>query len=348
MIECGVFRRTYEEDMAFRHTAFARSRIYLLLLAIVVFPFVASEYYVGIANLIGIAIIGALGLNILTGFTGQISVGQGAFLGVGAYTSAILATKLGLPFWFTLPVAGLVTALVGCVFGVPSLRLKGLYLVIATLAGQVIIEWTIGHWTGLTGGSQGMSGISSPELGPLAFDSRVKYYFLTYAAVILATLFASNLFRSKVGRAFVAVRDRDLAAETMGVNLFRYKMLAFATSSFYVGVAGSLWAHYLNMISPEHFTVGVSIEYLAMIIIGGLGTVSGSIFGAIFMTLLPVILRELTGPLSPILPVTQVFNALREGIFGIVIIVFLIYEPHGLARIWRNIKDYFRLWPFSY
>ncbi len=348
MIECGVFKRTYEEDMAFRHTALARWRIYLLLLAVVVFPFVASEYYVGIANLIGIAIIGALGLNILTGFTGQISVGQGAFLGVGAYTSAILATRIGLPFWLALPGAGLVTALVGSVFGIPSLRLKGLYLVIATLAGQVIIEWTIGHWVDLTGGSQGMTNIPSPAIGPLTFASRTSYYYLTYAIVLAATVFASNLFRSKVGRAFVAVRDRDIAAEAMGVHLFRYKILAFAVSSFYVGVAGSLWAHYLNMISPEHFTIGVSIEYLAMIIIGGLGTVSGSIFGAIFMTLLPVILRELTGPLSAVLPITQVFNALREGIFGIVIIVFLIYEPHGLAKIWRNIKDYFRLWPFSY
>lgn len=348
MIECGVFKRTYQEDMAFRHTALARWRIYILLAILVVFPFVTSEYYVGIANLIGIAIIGALGLNILTGFTGQISIGQGAFLGVGAYTSAIMATRLGLPFWIALPVAGLITALVGSVFGIPSLRLKGLYLVIATLAGQVIIEWTMYHWVDLTRGSQGISNIPSPSFGPFTFDSRVKYYFLTYAFVILGVFFASNLFRSKVGRAFIAVRDRDIAAEAMGVNLFRYKILAFAVSSFYTGIAGSLWAHYLSMVSPEHFTIGVSIEYLAMIIIGGLGTVSGAIFGAIFMTLLPVILREATGPLSGLLPITQVFNSLRDGIFGIIIIMFLIYEPHGIARMWHNVKDYFRLWPFSY
>lgn len=345
---CGVFHTTYESDMALRTTSLARARLALVVAAAVAFPFlpgVGDRYTVSVANQVLIAALGALGLNILVGFTGQISIAQGAFLGVGAYTSAILTTKLGLPFLVALPAAGVVTALVGGVFGVPSLRLKGLYLVIATLAAQVVLEWLMFHLVPVTGGSQGIFGIPSPALGPLVFDSEQSYYFLTLGVLAAGTLFAANLFRSRVGRAFMAVRDHDIAASVVGVNVFRYKILAFAVSSFYVGVAGSLLAHHDLIVSPDNFNVFVSIEYLGMVIIGGLGSVSGSIFGAAFIRLLPIVLANAARTL-PGLPVNV--SVLKEAAFGIAIIGFLIFQPRGLVKIWRDVKDYFRLWPFSY
>ena len=347
-MQCGVYMTDYRTDMAIHPTPVARARLYALIAIFLAFPFLVSEYMVSVADLVGIAAIGALGLNILTGFTGQISIGQGAFLGVGAYTSGYLTSVLGLPFWVALPVAGLVTAAVGSIFGIPSLRLKGLYLAIATLAAQVIIEFAILHWKKVTGGSQGMI-VPAPSLAGFEFRSSISQYYLILVFTVAAAVFAQNLFRTRVGRAFVAIRDRDLAAEVMGINLFKYKIAAFAVSSFYAGVAGSLWAHYLQIISPEHFTISASIEYLAMVIIGGLGNVSGSIYGALFMTLLPIILRGIAGAAGSLFPnIESVFIALREVIFGAIIILFLVFEPEGLAKMWKNIKDYFRLWPFSY
>ncbi|UFJ41595.1 branched-chain amino acid ABC transporter permease [Brevibacillus humidisoli] len=346
--ECGEFRTSYRQDMALYKVPRIRYRVYGILLLFALLPWVVSEYATSLATLCAIASIGAIGLNILTGYTGQISIGVGAFLGVGGYTSAVLTSTLGLSFWISLPLAGLVTALVGALFGIPSLRLKGLYLAMATLAAQVIILYTINHWDALTGGTGGMI-LSRPTLGGYSFDSEMSYYYLTLAVLVFVYIFTSNLFRSRTGRAFVAVRDRDLAAEVMGINLFRYKVLAFAISSFFVGLAGALMGHYTMVISPEHFEIGVSIEYLAMILIGGLGSVVGSIFGAIFITLLPVFLREVINTAAVYLPqVTEHFGALHQIIFGAIIILFLIYEPEGLAKIWRNIKDSCKLWPFSY
>ncbi|MFY0544648.1 branched-chain amino acid ABC transporter permease [Brevibacillus sp. H7] len=346
--ECGEFRTSYREDMALYKVPRIRYRVYAVLALFILLPWFASEYVTSLAVLCAIASIGAIGLNILTGFTGQISIGVGAFLGVGGYTSAILTTALGLSFWVSLPLAGIVTAMVGALFGIPSLRLKGLYLAMATLAAQVIILYAMNHWNALTGGTAGMI-LSRPTIGSFSFDSEMSYYYLTLAVLVFTFIFSSNLFRSRTGRAFVAVRDRDLAAEVMGINLFRYKVLAFAISSFFIGIAGALMGHYTLVISPEHFDIGVSIEYLAMILIGGLGSVVGSIFGAIFLTLLPVFLRELIDLLSVTMPhVTEYFGAMRQIIFGGIIIAFLVYEPEGLAKMWRNFKDSCKLWPFSY
>lgn len=347
-IECGVYKTSYEQDMAIHPTPLARLRLLAMLGAFTVFPLLADPYYVSVANLIAIASIGAIGLNILTGFTGQISIGHGAFLGVGAYAAGYLTSQLGWSFWLALPVAGAITALVGALFGLPSLRLKGLYLAMATLAAQVIIEFAMYHWTAVTGGSRGLL-LSSPRLGGFQFDSEIRYYYLLLAFTVAAFVFAQNLTRTRIGRAFMAIRDRDLAAEVMGIELFRFKILAFALSSFYAGVTGALWGHYLTVVSPEHFTITTSIEYLAMIIIGGLGNVTGSVFGAAFMTLIPIVLRESAKALTGVLPnIETVVNALREFTFGATIILFLIFEPEGLAKIWKNMKDYFRLWPFTY
>ncbi|MDR9505744.1 branched-chain amino acid ABC transporter permease [Brevibacillus agri] len=346
--ECGEFRTTYREDMALYKIPRIRYRVYALLGCFLLLPWVVSEYVTSLAVLCAIASIGTIGLNILTGFTGQISIGVGAFLGVGGYASALLTTSLGLSFWISLPLAGIATALVGALFGIPSLRLKGLYLAMATLAAQVIILYAMNHWDGLTGGTAGMI-LSRPTLGSFSFDSEMSYYYLTLAVLVVTFVFSANLFRSRTGRAFVAVRDRDLAAEVMGINLFRYKVLAFATSSFFIGIAGALMGHYTLVISPEHFDIGVSIEYLAMILIGGLGSVVGSIFGAVFLTLLPVLLRELMDLLAVLLPqVTEHYGAIRQIIFGGIVIGFLIYEPEGLAKMWRNFKEKCKLWPFSY
>ncbi|MGQ9497110.1 MAG: branched-chain amino acid ABC transporter permease [Desulfotomaculales bacterium] len=348
VMDCGVYHTSYRQDMAILPAPAARIKVLAILALLLIFPWVVNPYYVGVANLIGIAAIGAVGLNILTGFTGQISIGQGAFMGVGAYTAAILTVKLGLSFWIALPCAGLVTAAVGAAFGIPSLRLKGLYLAIATLAAQIIIEFVIVHWTALTNGTAGMV-VSRPSIGGVVLDTNQSFYYLVLALAVAAVVFAMNLMRTKAGRAFMAVRDRDLAAAVMGINLFKYKVLSFAVSSFYAGIAGALWGHYMEVISPEHFTIAVSIEYLAMIIIGGLGSVLGSVYGACFIILLPIILRGVAGLVAAGIPgVETIMLGLQHAFFGLIIILFLVFEPEGLAKLWKNIKDYFKLWPFSY
>jgi branched-chain amino acid transport system permease protein len=324
----------------------------LLVLFAVVAPLSLHEYYLSIINLVMIAVVGALGLNILVGYTGQISIGHAGFMSVGAYTAANLAVKAHLPFWITLPAGGLMASLIGAIVGIPSLRIKGLYLAIATLAGQLIIEWTINHVPWISGGAQASIQVPRPSL--LGYELRTQgqlYFFLLFFTVvaIVATL---NLVRSRIGRAFIAIRDQDIAAEIIGIDIFRYKLLSFAISSFYAGVCGVLYTYYLGIANYEQFQIVVSIDYLAMIIIGGLGSVLGSILGATFVTFLPIVIRwtmESFGSLffSPAeLPGT--ISSLRLIVFGALIILFLVMEPEGLNRLWRNIRNYFRVWPFSY
>ncbi len=345
---CGDFKTSYAADMAIFDTPVSRWATILFLVAVAFLPTFASSYWLDVANRIAIASIAALGLNILTGFTGQISMGNAAFMSVGAYATAALATKAGLPFFVVIPIAGAVSAVVGMVFGVPSLRLKGLYLAMATLAAHFIVEFAASHWDSMTGGVNGIS-IPAARLGSfeLGNDARVFYVILPITAGL--TLFAKNLFRTRVGKAFVAIRDQDISAEVMGVRVFRYKLLAFAVSSFYVGVAGSLLAYQSHIISPENFPISLAIDQLGMIIIGGLGSVQGALFGATFMTLLPELLRLVTGSLSDTWPqLTTIFAPLRTGLFGLVIVLFLMFEPDGLAARWHLIKTYWKLYPFSY
>ena len=352
----GLFHSTYQDDEKIFQTIWLKCWMGgLLLILFVGLPFMAPSLS-GIfgfsvqhmANMIGIYIIGAHGLNLLTGFTGQISLGHGAFMGVGAYTSAILFMKAGWPFWLSLPAAGLVTAAVGMIFGVPSLRLRGLYLAIATMAAQFIIGYAMRNWTSLTGGSGGLN-VDRPSFFGFTLDTDLHYYYLILILAIVSTVFLKNLLRTRTGRAMVAVRDRYLSAEIMGVHLFKYRLLAFGISSFYVGVAGGLFAHYNLVVSDEHFTIGLSIQYLAMVIIGGLGHVLGGIFGTVSMVLLPEVLRIPAEILSNIYPnIFAIFGTLRELVFGLVIIFFLIFEPDGLAARWHTIRAYWKLWPFSY
>ncbi len=345
----GTFHTSYRSDMALRRTWLERLRLGLFIAFVILFPFVVRKPYpVFLMNQIGIATIGAIGLNILVGYTGQISLGQGAFMAVGAYTAGILTARLGVPWWLTIPIAALFTALVGAVFGIPSLRMKGLYLAIATLAAQEIIIWVVTHWEAVTGGVDAL--VVPP---PMLFGQRVntdfRFYWVIWPLVGLTALVTANLFRTHYGRAFIAIRDQDVAAEVMGINVFAYKLLAFGISSFFVGLAGALIAHYRSIVTWERFTIETSVLYLAMIIIGGLGSISGSLFGAAFMTLLPAFLTNLGRALQGVIPgMDEFIPYLQQASFGLVIILFLILEPEGLRKIWQDIKNYFALWPFSY
>ncbi len=345
---CGDFRTSYEKDSEIFQTPFIKICMALFLAGLLALPYVLKGEYLWVVLQIVIAAIGAVGLNILTGFTGQISLGQGAFLGVGAYTSAYITAKMGLSFWVGVPAAGVVTAMAGMIFGIPSLRLKGLYLAIATLASQFILEWVFVRWEPVTGGSYGIA-IPRPSIGGFVFESDGSYYYIVLAFAVVMILFATNLIRTKTGRAFMAVRDHYISAEIMGINLYKYRLLSFGISSFYAGVAGALFGHSLKFVSSEQFNIGVSIVYLAMIIIGGLGSIIGSVFGAVFMMLLPKLLSVVTTSVSADFPsLAKLAISFEQGIFGLIIVLFLIFEPDGLAHRWRLIKAYWKLYPFSY
>jgi len=351
--ECGVFKTSYEADMALYPLPIARWTVGIMgVLFFLVIPLGLHEYYLSICNLVWIAVIGALGLNILVGYTGQVSIGHGAFMSVGAYTAANLATRLDSPWPVNLLAGGLMAAAVGAVVGIPSLRIKGLYLAIATLAGQLIIEWTINHVTFISGGVQASIDVPRPRLGSMVLNTQRDMYYFLLVFVVIAIVGSMNLIRSRVGRAFIAIRDQDIAAEIIGIDIFRYKLLAFAISSFYAGVTGVLYTYFLGIANYEQFQIGVSIDYLAMIIIGGLGSILGSIFGAIFVTLLPIVIRISMENFGDLIFSRQIvlnlIPNLRLMLFGVLIIVFLIVEPDGLNRLWRNIRSYFRIWPFAY
>ena len=322
----------------------------LLVLLVILFtgPLYWGNYWLGVANLLGITIIAATGLNILTGYCGQLSIGHAGFIAVGAYTSAVLTNRLELPFLVGLICAGLAAGLVGMLFGIPSLRVKGFYLAISTIAAQFIIIWVINHWTNVTGGFDGIS-VPPASIGGITFVSQTSQFYLITVITVVVIFLAKNLARTRAGRAFVAIRDNDLAAQVMGINLFRYKLIAFFVGCFLAGIAGSLLAHWIGFMNAENFTLMDSILYVGMIIIGGLGTTTGPIFGAIFI-------RLLQQGITFIAPVLEDTFALPAGfttgigpmVFGLAIILFLVLEPRGLAHRWQLFKASYRLWPFSY
>lgn len=368
--ESGIFKTTYGADMALYPLPVARIAVAGIAVLAVLLPVglagiqigevsiegmatpLSANYYLSIFNLILIAIVGALGLNVLVGYTGQISIGHAAFMSVGAYTAANLAVNFNLPFWLTLPAGGLMAAIIGVTVGIPSLRIKGLYLAIATLAAQLVIEWTINHVPAISGGAQASIEVPKPSLLGVEIKTQSQLYFFLLFFVVLAVVATLNLVRSRIGRAFVAIRDQDIAAEIIGINIYRYKLLAFAISSFYAGVTGVLYTYYLGVANYENFQITVSIDYLAMIIIGGLGSVLGSILGAIFVTVLPIAIGRIVESVGSLFFEMQyIQNAVanvRLIAFGLLIIIFLILEPEGLNRFWRNVRNYFRVWPFSY
>lgn len=344
----GAAKQNYADDAALFDSRNQHIALALLALALCVFPFVASEYWLYLACLVTINIASTTGLNILTGYTGLVSLGQAAFMGLGAYTVAILQISFGTPFLLNLFAGGLVAMLAGVVVGLPSLRVKGLYLAIATIAAGVIAHFIFSHFTALTGGTSGLS-VPPAQIFGIELDNSFKMYWVILPVTILLLLGAANLFRTRIGRAFIAIRDRDISAEVLGIPLLPYKLLSFAISSFYAGVAGGLFVYFFRSVSPETFPLLMSIFFLAAVIVGGMGSILGSILGAVFMTLVPEVLKLVVSWL-PVAVVggnaTLILSPVRTIVFGLMIVLFLIFEPHGLAEIWRRIRRLFHLWPF--
>lgn len=351
MIPAGDFRTTYRADTTIFPTRGSRLAMLAGLLALCAAPAAFGRYELGLLITIGFSAIAALGLNILVGFTGQISIGHAAFFGFGAFSSALLAehhVPVPLAIWG----AGLMTAVVGLVFGAPAARLKGLYLAIATLAAQFILEDFFARARWFSGGVAGR--VTEPyELFGLRFDREETYFYVVLAHVVILFLAAANLMRTRDGRALIAVRDHYLSAEMMGINLAYYRTLSFGIASFYAGVGGALYAHYLLFVSVEAFNILYSIQFLAMIIIGGLGSIMGSMLGATFMVLLPEVVQAgadllAGGAIDRMLRLGASISFLREMAIGAVIILFLVFEPDGLAHRWKMIKAYWKLYPFSH
>ena len=345
---CGVFDRRYSQDTAiFRtwpHWTALLSAVILLYIA----PFLVSHYFINLINTLNITIIAVLGLQIVSGYCGQISFGQVAFMAVGAYTSGILTMNFGLNFLLALPLAGIAAGLVGLVGGAPSLRIKGFYMAMATLAIHFAVMWIILRLK-ITGTHEGIT-VLPPQLGPITLDTPDRMYFLIVTVMLIMTFAARNLVRSKIGRAFIAIRDNDIAAKVMGVNLFYYKLLAFFISCFYAGVAGSLYAHLLMIANPEQFNMFDALWYVGMIIIGGMGSIPGVFFGVIFVRILDELVMFGSPLLGHVFPWLGIAPAASIGtiVFGIVLVVFLVFEPRGLAHQWEIFKASYRIYPFSY
>jgi branched-chain amino acid transport system permease protein len=310
----------------------------LLVAALAALPLVAPSYWIYFAGLLGINIIATHGLNIMTGYTGLLSLGHAAFVGVGAYTVALAQIHLGLPFYLTIPLAGVAAAVIGTAFGLPSLRIRGLYLVIATLAAQFILNFVFVQWQSVTNGDVGLTVKPATILGyPLNTETRI--YYLILLCAVAFTMFTLNVINSRAGRAFIAIRERDRTAEVMGVQIVRYKLAAFALGSFYAGIAGALLVYFNKFVNPEQFGLLLSVFYLSAVIVGGMGSTLGVILGAVFMTLFPELLREGALALGDHLGfnVSTILVPLNETIFGLLMVSFLILEPRGLARLWQRL-----------
>ncbi len=348
--ECGNFKDNYASDMAMFPIPLDRwGIIVMLFVAFVVVPLFASEYLI-----INIIIpfycfaLSAFGLNVLAGYAGQVSIGHAAFMAIGAYSSFILYGRYGVPLIPSILLAGLITAIVGTFFGLPSLRIKGFYLAISTLASQFIIEWVIVHVQWISGGVFGTIEAPKMFIFGLALDTPVKKYYLVLCMMVLLMTFGKNLVRGQLGRNWMAIRDVDYAAEIIGVNIYRDKLVAFAVSTFYAGVGGSLITFcYVGAANIEEFNVMTSFALLGMIIIGGLGTVLGSFLGAGFFVMLPIFINQFLGSFMEVVP-ADILSNIEAIVFGGLIVFFLIVEPYGMARLWHTIKDKLRLWPFPY
>jgi branched-chain amino acid transport system permease protein len=350
-LPAGDFRTSYRADTTIFPTRNSRIALWIGLALLCAAPFVLGRYEMTILIQIGYFAIAALGLNILVGFTGQISIGHAAFFGFGAFSSAGLVAQ-GVPVALAIPLAGVITALVGLVFGLPAARLKGLYLAIATLAAQFILEDFFARAAWFSGGVAGRV-TESFSIAGIRLDQPETYFYVVLFWLIVMFVGAANLMRSRDGRALVAVRDHYLSAEMMGINLAYYRTLSFGIASFYAGVGGALYAHHILFVSVEAFNILFSIQFLAMVIIGGLGSVMGSLMGAAFMVLMPEAVQSAAQALQgsaidTALNLGNSLNFLREMAIGAAIILFLIFEPDGLAHRWRLIRAYWKLYPYSH
>ncbi len=340
----GTAPQSYAADQALFDTPTQWAWLAVFGLALAAYPFLVDEYWLYLACLVAINVASATGLNILTGYTGLVSLGQAAFMGLGAYTVAALETRFGTPALLNLVAAGLVAMAGGAIVGIPSLRVKGLYLAIATIAASFIAHFAFANWTSVTGGTAGLS-VPPARLFGIALDTSFRIYWLIVPLTVLMVAGAANLFRTRIGRAFIAIRDRDISAEVLGIPLLRYKLLSFGLSSFYAGVAGGLWAYFFRVVTPESFPLLMSIFFLAAIIVGGMGTILGGILGAVFMTMVPELLKLVVGWVA-IENAAVVLSPVRTIVFGALIVGFLIFEPHGLAEMWRRVRRFVHLSPF--
>jgi branched-chain amino acid transport system permease protein len=352
LIPAGDFRTSYAADTTIFPTKTSRNAAILGVILICFAPLVLTGYWLSILIQIGIFGIAALGLNILVGFTGQISIGHAAFFLLGAYTSAYINNTTPIPVFFAIPLAGFVTAVVGLVFGLPAARLKGLYLVIATLAAQYILIDFFSRAEWFSGGSVPASANPFSLFGYTLRGDK-QYFYVVLAYLLVSYILVTNLMRSRDGRALVAVRDHYLSAEIMGINLTKYRTLSFGLAAFFAGIAGALYAHYQLVVSNEGFGIERSILFLAMIIIGGIGSISGTLMGTAFVVLLPEAMEWLSmelkgGVIDKALQLNTNLTFLREIAIGLIIIAFLVFEPDGLAHRWRQIKAYWKLYPFSH
>jgi len=345
----GVFNTRYESDLAILRTRLQWVLLAVGLILVFTFPLFGSAYWLSWLTRLAITIVAVLGLHVLTGLCGQVSIGHAAFLGVGAYTVAILATQYDVNGWLCLPLSGLAAGVVGIIFGLPSFRLKMFYLAISTLAASYIIVWCFQHFEGVTGGFIGL-GLEPLKLGGADLSTRGSYYILAMAIMVLAAILAKNIQRSSAGRAFVAIRDNELAAEVSGIAIFRYKLLAFFIGCLFAGVAGWLWAYSQLRINPDQFRLLDSIWYLGMLIIGGWGSTTGVFLGALFLRLLEVMIDHLTPVLTDAFPsiAMQLHVSLGLILYGAVIVAFMMLQPRGLYYLLEKIKIYYRLHPYSY
>ncbi|MFY9815582.1 MAG: branched-chain amino acid ABC transporter permease [Pseudolabrys sp.] len=342
----GYLQTSYGADLALLQTRTERVSLAFFAAILAAFPFLASPFALDLACQVFLASIGALSLMLLTGYAGQISLGHAGLLAAGAFTTGILAREIAAPFWITLPASAVTGIVLGFVFGLPSLRLRGLYLAVSTLALHFVVIYLGGEYETKRGFSTGIV-IEPPSLAGIKLGGR-GWYFVLLLAAVAALLICINLLRSRSGRAWRAIHVRETVAEALGIGIARYKLLAFVISSSMTSVAGCLFAYYRGFVSVEAFDLFVAIQYVAMIIIGGMGSLLGALLGAMFVTVFPYLIEALLRLLPNAQKLAGDIFAVNYAAFGVVMILFLVFEPLGLVGIWRRLRSYFLLWPFRY
>ena len=343
----GYFKTNYTGDLSLVETRTGWAYLVLFLVFLIVYPFMASPFWLDLASQVYLAFIGALALMLLTGYAGLISLGHAGFIAAGAFTTAILFKELNASFFVTLPASGFVGALLGVIFGLPSLRLKGIYLALSTLALHYIVVYIGSGYESKRGYASGVI-MDPPKLGPFTIEDPRLWYYVLLLAAYLVLILAVNLVRSRTGRAWMAIRTRDVAAEAFGISVAFYKVLAFVVSSAITSIAGCLFAYYHGFVSVEAFSILMTIEYVAMVIIGGLGSILGAIFGTVFIMLLPYLIDEAVDTFTVPARLSTYLFAVKYASFGLIMIIFLVFEPRGLVGIWKRIQNYFILWPFKH